>query len=97
MTHLSTLYTNQLRVSLFNLTSGFSWPLMMVGLILIGAGNVSTGNLLFNIAVIMFVVVVLFHTVTLPVELDASKRALAQLSEGDAAAEEAATEEDAAE
>ena len=74
----------KLRVALVpavNMTAGVSWPLMMFGLILIGAGNVSTGNLLFNIAVIMFVVVVLFHTVTLPVELDASKRALVQLEE----------------
>jgi len=74
----------KLRIALVpavNMTAGVSWPLMMIGLVLIGMGNASTGNLLFNIAVIMFVVVVLFHTVTLPVELDASKRALAQLSE----------------
>ena len=74
----------KLRIALVpavNLTSGISWPLMMIGLFLIGYGQVSTGNLLFNIAVIMFVVVVLFHTVTLPVEFDASKRALVQLEE----------------
>ncbi len=74
----------KLRIALVpavNMTAGVSWPLMMIGLILIGAGNASTGNLLFNIAVIMFVVVVLFHTVTLPVELDASKRAMAQMTE----------------
>ncbi|MBR0128043.1 MAG: zinc metallopeptidase [Firmicutes bacterium] len=74
----------KLRVALVpavNMTAGVSWPLMMIGLALIGFGNVSTGNMLFNIAVIMFLVVVLFHTVTLPVELDASKRALAQLDE----------------
>ena len=74
----------KLRIALVpavNLTAGVSWPLMMAGLILIGSGNAPTGNLLFNIAVIMFLVVVLFHTVTLPVELDASKRALAQLDE----------------
>ena len=66
-------------VPLVNVTSGFSWPILIAGLVLIGAGNAATGNLLFNIGVIMFVVVVLFHTVTLPVEFDASKRALAQL------------------
>ncbi len=64
-----------------NLTSGASWPLMVLGIILIAAGNASTGNLIFNIGVIMFVVVVLFHTVTLPVELNASRRAMLQLSE----------------
>ncbi len=66
-------------VPLVNVTSGFSWPILLVGLVMIGAGNAATGNLLFNIGVIMFVIVVLFHTVTLPVEFDASKRALAQL------------------
>lgn len=64
-----------------NITSGASWPLIVIGLVLMGAGNAATGNLLFNIGVIMFAVVVLFHTVTLPVEFNASRRALIQLTE----------------
>ena len=39
----------------------------------------ATGNLVFNLGIAFFVVVVLFHTVTLPVELNASKRAIRQL------------------
>ena len=68
-------------VPLVNVTSGISWPLLIVGLAMVAAGNAATGNLLVDIGVIMFVIVVLFHTVTLPVEFDASKRALAQLSQ----------------
>jgi len=64
-----------------NLTSGASWSLLLIGIVLIAMGNAATGNLLFNIGVIMFSVVVLFHTVTLPVEINASRRALDQLSE----------------
>ena len=56
---------------------------MIIGIILIQAGNLSTGNLLFDIGVIAFAGVVLFHLVTLPVELNASSRALKALeSEG---------------
>ena len=66
-----------------NLVSMASWPLLIIGIILIQAGNLSTGNLLFDIGVIAFAGVVLFHLVTLPVELNASSRALKALeSEG---------------
>lgn len=63
-----------------NAVSAISMPVIMVGLILIFAGQ-AIGGTFFNIGVIMFAVVVLFHTVTLPVEFDASKRALEQLTE----------------
>lgn len=39
------------------------------------------GNWLLDIGIIMFAAVVVFHLVTLPVELDASKRALVQMRE----------------
>ncbi len=61
-----------------NMVSAFSMPIIMLGIILLVAGN-GTGSMIFNIGVIMFAVVVLFHTITLPVEFDASKRALEQL------------------
>lgn len=61
-----------------NVVSAISMPVIMIGIILICAGQ-AIGGSVFNIGVIMFVVVVLFHTVTLPVEFDASKRALQQL------------------
>ncbi len=63
-----------------NFVSGASWPIIIIGIALIAMGQV-LGNLVFDIGIIMFAVVVLFHTVTLPVELDASKRALKQLVE----------------
>lgn len=65
-----------------NLVSAISMPVIMIGIILLVAGQVF-GMTLFNVGVIMFAVVVLFHTITLPVEFDASKRALAQLVELD--------------
>lgn len=61
-----------------NVVSAISMPVIMIGIILVCAGQAMGGSL-FNIGVIMFAVVVLFHTVTLPVEFDASKRALQQL------------------
>ncbi len=62
-------------VPVVNLGSMAAWPLLFIGLI-IGPG---TGDLLFNLGVLLFMGVVVFHIVTLPVELDASKRAIAQL------------------
>ncbi|MBP3837098.1 MAG: zinc metallopeptidase [Pyramidobacter sp.] len=60
-------------VPVVNLTNMASWPLFLMGLI---AGN----SRLMNIGILLFVGVVLFHLVTLPVELDASRRALKVLS-----------------
>lgn len=73
----------KLRIALVpavNVVSAFSMPIIMIGIILIVAGQ-GTGTLLFNVGVIMFAVVVLFHTITLPVEYDASKRAMQQLTD----------------
>ena len=42
------------------------------------AGNY-IGDMIFNIGVIAFVAVIIFHAVTLPVEFDASRRALKQM------------------
>ena len=44
-----------------------------------GAGSVF-GNTVLDIGILLFVIVVLFHAVTLPVELDASRRALQQMN-----------------
>ncbi|MDO4834295.1 MAG: zinc metallopeptidase [Bacillota bacterium] len=67
-------------VPVVNLVSGASWPLIIIGILMVAAGK-ALGGILFDIGVIMFLVVVLFHTVTLPVEFNASRRALAQLTE----------------
>ncbi|MDD2302366.1 MAG: zinc metallopeptidase, partial [Eubacteriales bacterium] len=62
-------------VPVVNIGSMAAWPLLFIGLI-IGPGM---GDVLFNLGVVLFMGVVIFHLVTLPVELDASKRAIAQL------------------
>lgn len=68
-------------VPLVNLMSTLSWPLLLIGILVAAAGRASTGNLIFDLGVIFFAAVVLFHLVTLPVEFNASSRAIAQLQE----------------
>lgn len=64
-------------VPVVNLTQMVSWPLIFFGLI---ASSMSPyGSFMFNIGVICFLVVILFHLVTLPVEFNASNRALENL------------------
>jgi len=60
-----------------NISSNLAWPLLIFG-IMVGS---ATGDLLFNIGLVLFLMVVVFHLVTLPVELDASKRAINMLEE----------------
>lgn len=66
-------------VPVVNLMSTLSWPLLIIGLIIGGTGRATTGNMVFDIGVIFFAAVVLFHLITLPVEFNASSRAIAQL------------------
>ena len=64
------------------IVSYLSWPLLIIGLIIIGSGKIAspdTGNLIFDIGIFCFLGVVVFHAVTLPVEFNASSRALKQL------------------
>ncbi len=68
-------------VPVVNFASRLSWPLLIIGLIMASAGSMSTGYLIFDIGVLFFAGVVLFHLVTLPVELNASKRAIVQMQE----------------
>lgn len=69
-------------VPLTNFTQGLSWPLIMVGLIFTWQNPTSTvGNFIFNIGVVCFIVVCLFHLITLPVEFNASKRAIIKMQE----------------
>ena len=57
-------------VPVANFGAGISWPLIIIGILLGGS------SLLINISIWLFVAVVAFHLVTLPVELNASSRAL---------------------
>ena len=62
-------------VPVVNFASNAAWPLALIGL-LIGS---YTGSILLNIAIIAYSLAVLFQLVTLPVEFNASRRAIAQL------------------
>lgn len=71
-------------VPIVNITSNASWPLLMIGLIMSAAANNTYGSIgvmLLTAGIAMFSFVVLFHLVTLPVELNASNRAIKQLTE----------------
>jgi len=60
------------------IASGAAMPLFLVGL-LIGP-RLPFAGLLMDLGIVFFAGAVLFHLVTLPVEFDASKRALAELT-----------------
>ena len=62
-------------VPVANLGSQLAWPLIFIGLIF-------SSLRLFDLGIIFFAGAVLFHLVTLPVEFNASSRALAQLKKG---------------
>ena len=59
-------------VPVVNFGSYLSWPLIVIGLLI----NSSTGSLLLNAGLLLFSLVVLFQLVTLPVEINASRRAV---------------------
>ncbi|NOZ56920.1 MAG: zinc metallopeptidase [Calditrichaeota bacterium] len=62
-------------VPVATLGSQLAWPLIFIGLIF-------SSLRLFDLGIIFFAGAVLFHLVTLPVEFNASSRALAQLRKG---------------
>lgn len=59
-------------VPIANFGAKISWPLILLGLLIGGSGSV----ILLEIGIILFSAAVLFQIVTLPVEFDASARAL---------------------
>ena len=63
-----------LLVPVANFGATLSWPLVLIGLML---GN--AGSFLIQIGIILFMCAVLFQIVTLPVEFDASRRAIIEL------------------
>ena len=70
-------------VPVVNFASSFSWILVIAGLLITGMSETgsSMGNMILEIGILAFCIVVLFHLVTLPVELNASRRAVNQISE----------------
>lgn len=63
-------------VPVVNFGSTLSWPLILIGLLIGGAGST-----IVNIGIWMFVLVVLFQLITLPVEINASRRAVTLLDQ----------------
>ncbi|MBQ8638161.1 MAG: zinc metallopeptidase [Lachnospiraceae bacterium] len=64
-------------VPVVNIGSRLSWPLILIGLLIGG----SASNLLLTAGLLLFGLVVLFQLVTLPVELNASSRAVSVLAD----------------
>ena len=64
-------------VPVVNFGSMISWPLIIIGLLL-GRGTTqgTLGSILVQAGILLFTVVVLFQLITLPVEFNASKRAM---------------------
>ncbi|MHC5268281.1 zinc metallopeptidase [Enterococcus sp. LJL98] len=71
-------------VPVANLGSTLSMPLILIGLLISG----NSGNFIINLGLLAFSMAFLFQLVTLPVEFDASRRALKILSEGGLLTEE---------
>ena len=65
-------------VPVVNIASRFSWVLIIMGIGLLASGSYM-GEAMFNLGIIFFLAVILFHAVTLPVEFNASNRALDQM------------------
>ncbi len=77
-------------VPVASLGSQAAMPLFFVGLVLGGARGMPFGHLLMTIGILIFAAVVFFQIVTLPVEMNASRRAIALLtSQGIVSDEEA--------
>ena len=74
-------------VPVVNFASNVSWILIIIGIVLLASGGSyqtsSMGDMIFNIGVLCFVAVIVFHLITLPVEFDASRRAIKQMEELD--------------
>jgi Zn-dependent membrane protease YugP len=68
-------------VPLLGITSNLAMPTIVIGFVLSGMG-VGIGSLVIFIGLILFATLVLFQIVTLPVELDASRRALVAIEHG---------------
>ena len=64
-------------VPVANLGASLSWPLVLIGLLIGG----SASQLLIRAGILLFAAVVLFQIVTLPVEFNASRRAMRLLGE----------------
>lgn len=65
-------------VPVVNFASRFSWIAIMLGLFIMYSSTI-VGNYIISAGIILFAATTVFHLVTLPCELDASRRALGEL------------------
>lgn len=68
-------------VPVLSFTSPLAMPLLIIGLVLSSGGSVF-GSTLMLVGLVLFAVMVAFQLITLPVEFDASRRALATIEQG---------------
>lgn len=78
--HYAPLIIRNSIVPVVNLGSMLAWPLLIIGLIIANNGS-AMGYMIMDLGILFFAGVVLFHAITLPVELNASRRAMEQLDE----------------
>jgi Zn-dependent membrane protease YugP len=69
-------------VPVVQLTSPLAMPIIMIGFVMSGYTGSFLGQLVMTVGLGLFAMVVLFQIVTLPVEFDASRRALAAIEKG---------------
>ena len=72
----------KLRAGIFPIVNFSSqiWPLAFIMAFFVGGAASPFGSLLINVAIVLFLGVLLFHVVTLPVEINASTRAYGLLT-----------------
>ena len=75
------MYLRSALVPALSLTSHVTMPALMLGMVL-SAGGYSFGQPVLWLGIAAFAVMVLFQLITLPVEVDASRRALAAIEQG---------------
>lgn len=69
-------------VPVLNVTSRMAMPAIMIGFALASFSRSSFGSTLVLLGIALFAVTVLFQLITLPVEFDASRRALVAMEQG---------------
>lgn len=69
-------------VPVLQITSNMAMPALFLGMILMSAGQFGLGQLAMLVGCALFAVLVVFQVITLPVEFDASRRALAAIERG---------------
>ncbi len=72
----------KLRAGIFPVVNFSSqiWPMAFIMALFVGGASSPMGSLLINVAILLFAGVLLFHVVTLPVEINASTRAYGLLT-----------------